>query len=282
MSFVYAEKYNEILDIHCDTKIGLDSFAGASFSQDQINAIHKYGIVKITLICSEIGIAFAGNNIYLASKLFNQLYENRIITTRDVVNMAYNIHMNTKEDDIEFIVASCEDGNLSLYCIKKRQVYKDCPVAWIGSAVAHREFQRLRLENNKGNASERTSTAFLDIVQSCSDKMVGGFHISAGYNSTTKALSYRECKTFQTSKPQLVQPSKKVRFYMDPADGGFSFEQVPFSLEDLMLKIDQMDSAILYSRRLRMNDRDMRNPQLFSLMLPMLVRKDHNGSWIRV
>lgn len=69
---------------------------------------------------------------------------------------------------------------------------------------------------------------------------------------------------------------------MDPADGGFSFEQVPFSLEDLMLKIDQMDSAILYSRRLRMNDRDMRNPQLFSLMLPMLVRKDHNGSWIRV
>ena len=69
---------------------------------------------------------------------------------------------------------------------------------------------------------------------------------------------------------------------MDPADGGFSFEQVPFSLADLMLKIDQMDSAILYSRRLRMSDSDMRNPQLFSLMLPMLVREDPNVSWIRV
>ena len=30
MSFVYAEKYDGILDLHCDTKIGLDSFAGAS------------------------------------------------------------------------------------------------------------------------------------------------------------------------------------------------------------------------------------------------------------
>lgn len=282
MSFVYAEKHNGTLDMHCDTKIGLDSFAGASFSQDQKNVIHKYGIVKITLICSEIGIAFAGNNIYLASKLFSQLYEKRIITTQDVVDMAYDIHMNEKKDDIEFIVASCEADNLSLHCIKEHELYKDCPVAWIGSAVAHREFQKIRLENNRGNASDITDIAFLSIVQSCSDNTVGGFHISAGYNSTTKTLGYRECKTFQTSKPQMVQAGETVRFYMDSAEGGFSFEQIPFSLEDLMLKIDQMDLAILYSRRLRMSDRDMRNHQLFSLMLPMLVRQDYNGSWIRV
>ena len=148
--------------------------------------------------------------------------------------------------------------------------------------MAHREFQKIRLENNRGNASDITDIAFLSIVQSCSDNTVGGFHISAGYNSTTKTLGYRECKTFQTSKPQMVQAGETVRFYMDSAEGGFSFEQIPFSLEDLMLKIDQMDLAILYSRRLRMSDRDMRNHQLFSLMLPMLVRHDYNGSWIRV
>ena len=282
MSFVYAEKSNGTIDIHCDTKIELDSFAGATFSQDQINVIQKYGIVKITLICPEIGIAFAGNKIYLAAKLFNQIFEKRTITTQDVVDMAYSIHISENENDIEFIVASCEDDNLSLYCIKEHEVDKDCPFAWIGSKAAHCEFQKLRLENNKGNASDRTKMAFLDIVQGCSDNSVGGFHISAGYDSTTKAFGYRECKIFQSSKSQYVQKGGTINFYMDSEDGGFSFEQIPFSLEDLMLRVDQMDLSILYSRSLRMNEQDSSNPQLFSLMLPMLVREDSNGILRRV
>ena len=49
-----------------------------------------------------------------------------------------------------------------------------------------------------------------------------------------------------------------------------------------MLEIDQMESVILYSRRLRVDNRDMNNPQLFSLMLPMLIREDGNGGWKRI
>jgi len=69
---------------------------------------------------------------------------------------------------------------------------------------------------------------------------------------------------------------------MDAQDGGFSFEQIPVTLEDLLLKIDQMEPVILYSRRLRMCDRDRNNPQLFSLMLPMLICDDGNGGWKRI
>lgn len=43
---------------------------------------------------------------------------------------------------------------------------------------------------------------------------------------------------------------------MSAMDGGFSFEQIPISEEDLLLRIDQMEYAILYSRRFRMCDKD--------------------------
>lgn len=80
----------------------------------------------------------------------------------------------------------------------------------------------------------------------------------------------------------MVQPGEKIRLYMDARDGGFSYEQIPVSYEDLILMFDQMDPAILYSRRLRMNDQDIKNPQLFSLMLPMLIHEDGNGVWVRM
>lgn len=79
--------------IYCNTKIGLDDFAGATFSEEQFQCINKYGIVKITIICSEIGVAFAGNNIYLAAELFRQLCVKKVFTTQEVVDMAYDIHM---------------------------------------------------------------------------------------------------------------------------------------------------------------------------------------------
>lgn len=76
------------LDMYCDTKIGLDKFAGATFSEEQIKCVNKYGIVKITFICSEIGAAFAGNNIYLAAELFMQLCDKEVFTAQEAVGMA--------------------------------------------------------------------------------------------------------------------------------------------------------------------------------------------------
>ena len=78
MSFVFAEKNNNTLNIHCDTKIGLDDSSIPLYSCEQKEAIEKYGIVKTTIICPEISISFAGNNIHLASKLFVQLSEKKL------------------------------------------------------------------------------------------------------------------------------------------------------------------------------------------------------------
>ncbi len=281
MSFVYAEKLEDTIDIHCDTKTGLDDLALASYSPEQLVLIQKYGIVKTTVVCPEISISFAGNNVYFASELFRKLHEKKSFTTQEVVEMAYDIHKAGDVNDVEFIISSCEENVLSLCCIKEREIQNNCQFAWIGSPVAHQEFQECRLRNNKGRACERTSTAFLEVVQGSSDQSVGGFHIIAGYNPTEKSMIYRESLTIQNGKPQAVQQGEAIRFFTDAENGNFSYRQVPVSVEDLILIIDQMEPAILYSRRLRMSEKDMNNSQLFSFMLPMLVRENGKGGWIR-
>ena len=152
MSFVYAEKCGDTFDVHCDTKINLEN-ATASFSAEQAGLIEKYGIVKTTIICPEISISFAGNDIFRASSLFYRLFEKRKFTTNEVVNMAYETHIEGDINGIEFIVASCEDNILSLHCIKGHKVDRDCQFAWIGSPVAFREFQENRLKNNEGKGN---------------------------------------------------------------------------------------------------------------------------------
>lgn len=106
-------------------------------------------------------------------------------------------------------------------------------------------------------------------------------HKKRGFATKREALEYRKCKTFQNSKSQIVKPGDNIKFYMSAMDGGFSFEQIPISEEDLLLRIDQMEYAILYSRRFRMCDKDKKNTQLFSLMLPMRVYEDEMGNWKR-
>lgn len=279
MSFVYAEKRNTTINIHCDTKIVQEGIFTVSSEQREL--IQKYGIVKSTVISPMVSISFAGNNIFLASKLFLLISEMKQVDTRQIIDMAYYIHKTGKVDDIEFIIASCEDG-LSIYCVKEYEIQEDCQFAWIGSPIAHREFQEIRNRNNTGNASDRTDSAFLQIVQGCSDRSVGGFHIVAGYNSYENSMGYKECKTYQSSKPSFVKSGAEIPFFTKAEDGGFSFEQIPISNDELLLRIDQMEPMILYSRRLRLNNYDKDNPQLFSFMLPMLVRVDRQMNLIRI
>ena len=64
----------------------------------------------------------------------------------------------------------------------------------------------------------------------------------------------------------VCEPGTVGRFLVVTADGDFSFEQLPVSLSDLMLRADQMEPAVFYSRTFRMNRADEENKQLFELM----------------
>ena len=69
-------------------------------------------------------------------------------------------------------------------------------------------------------------------------------------------------------------------FDMRNSEGGFSFEQLPISEEEFMLRFDQMPQALLYSRCKRISE-ESNNRLLFGLMLPMLLFEDTNGVWRR-
>ena len=277
MSFVYAEKTNRSIEIYCDTKITTVSGEGALFSPEMQKLIDRYGIVKTTIICPEIAISYAGN-IAKASRLFYALYEKNTFSTEEVFNMAVDISNSDTPNDTDFIIASCENGRLSLGYVKDGLCSQDCQNVWIGSRFAHEEFQKARLENNKGNASDRTSTAFLDIVQGCSDETVGGFPIHV--RMIDGKFDYSYSKTFQTGKEQLVKPGEAIVFDMRNSEGGFSFEQLPISEEEFMLKFDQMPQVLLYSRNKRIPE-EADNHMLFGLMLPVLLFEDENGVWRR-
>lgn len=286
MSFVYAEKKtiinHETIYIHSDTKIKLFDDAKANFSVKEIDLIDKYGIIKFSILGATMSIAFAGNKIFLAAELFSKLYEMKTFSVEDAVEKAYAVHSSADHyTDIEFIICSADDNILRIDCIKDGNVQKNCSSAWLGSYDAFCEFQRIRNSDPSKTPVEMTESAFQSVVQGCGDDSVGIFHISASYRTDLKCFWFSEKSGFYSGREQIINPGETVKFYMDPRDGGFSFHQCPCNFESLIVKIDQMDSMILYSRAYRLSDSDKNNPNLFGLMLPMLVKQKENGEIVR-
>ena len=123
MSFVYADKIDDVIRIYCDTKVSFSEGIYASISREQKELIDKFGIVKTNIVCPTISISFAGNNIFMASRLFKALCDKKSFEIEEVIDLAYRIHMEAKRDDIEFLIANYE-GNESgeLCCIKDRKI----------------------------------------------------------------------------------------------------------------------------------------------------------------
>ena len=52
-------------------------------------------------------------------------------------------------------------------------------------------------------------------------------------------------------------------------------------IQNVFFVIDQMEPAILYSRQFRVSEKDVQNPNLFGLMLPLLTELKDDGSVAR-
>lgn len=280
MSFIYAEKTRDNKDdldpitIFGDTKIGFDNYSGATYSAEEIKTIAKYGMIKSTIICPEICVSFAGNNISYARDLFRILKEKRFFSPNDVVEIAFGIHERAKSDsDIEFIIASAE-GNFRLDCIKSGKVFRDCQSAWIGSYEGFRELQKNRVQ-----LGFLTPVAFRNVVEGCGDDTVGGFPIIVRYNQHKESFEYQETMAFLSSKKQDIKPERTIKFFTEAKDGGFSYSVVSPSIDCVLFSIDQMDQTILFSRTHRYDHSDFK--ELEGLMLPMEIIQDEKVDWIR-
>ncbi len=288
MSFIYVyKKYDPIrkkdkIEIHSDTKINTTDCTFMNFSRAQLGVINQYGIVKSTIICPEICISYAGNNIFYASELFKRLSQKCCFERSDVIDIAYEIHMKAKsKDDIEFIITSYENDVLRIDCIKEREKELDCPFAWIGSYNTYRSFRQKCIEEDNTKARS-IYNYFNDVINLTSDSSVGGFHMVAGFDYDSMSFQYIWNYQSIIERSHYVEAGESIRLYDDSANGGYTAETIPYSISNVIVEIKQVMLGILFSREFRMEASDIENDQLFGLMLPMLVkREDEQGAWKR-
>ena len=287
VSFIYAEKYrdndseHETVQIFCDTKITPNNYTSACLSNIGYDLVRKYGIVKSTICCPELCISFAGNNILYASKLFKKLKDIGSFEVADVSDHAFNLHLSAEsQDDIEFVIAYFSNDHIYIDCIKNGKLDKDVTLAHIGSEFAFDAFQETRLQDNC-DAVKQTDFAFRSVVDGCKDDSVGGRVVKVVYDHQYNSFVYQWSKFFCTSKPQTVALGKNIIFHTSASDGGYSYEVIHKDIENVLFSIDQMKPDILYSRRFRVDSKDVDNPLLFGLMMPMLVVEKENGEVTR-
>lgn len=245
MSFIYAFN-NKTLSIMSDTKIGLnDDLLNLWETESERRLVQQLGLMKSIIVSPNIVICYAGNNISKAAELLRKVsacsYDLEVI-----INLACDIHTNSKEDDIEFIIAYCNEEARELISIKNRQVYRECKAAWLGSWDAYNEFKRLesqiKLDNKDREkmidceAVEKQSNEEVDellknleiekcfstVVNSGIDPLVGGMVVRVNAVEGENAFQYMAAMNAISSNwPQKVQPGECIKFYQGADRGSY-------------------------------------------------------------
>lgn len=283
MSFIYAEKYmginskRESVRILCDTKITANSYSSINFSASAYDLVLKYGIVKCNILCPELCIAYAGNNIIYASHLFNALKEKGQFEPEEVTDYALKTHRSAPSlTDIEFVIAYFSNDSIHLDCVKGGKLFRDIPFAHIGSDYAFEDFQKVRLSHT-GLGQEQIKNAFCKAVEESNDDTVGGFTVEVVFDFNINSFVYCWERVFNTSKTQTVKPMENIRFYLSARDGGYSYEVMQLDIENVLFNIDQMKPSVLFSRNKRLSETDVMNPNLCGFMMPILVEINDNN-----
>lgn len=293
MSFIYAEKYKdenvgvESVRILCDTKIVPDEYTPMQFSKVQNDCVSKYGIVKSTICNPQLCISYAGNNILFAARLFSKLRDMESFENDEVSALALDVHneaaaLHSTDDpsrynDIEFLVTYYHNGSFHIERVRQGTIERDLPLANIGSKEAFEVFQEERLSLG-GIVSKHTRSVFRDVVAGSKDDSVGGRVVEIEYDRSADSFVFHWENAYYTEKPQIIKPGDNIIFFTSASDGGYSYEVVHQDIQNVFFVIDQMKPAILYSRQFRVSEKDLQNPNLFGIMLPMLTELNGNGT----
>lgn len=296
MSFIYAEKYRsedigvESVRILCDTKIIPDEYTSMHFSEVQCDCVTKYGIVKSTICNPQLCVSYAGNNILFAARLFSKLRDMESFENDEVSALALDVHNEAaalhstddpnRYDDIEFLITYYHNGNYHIDRVKQGTIERDLPLASIGSKEAFEVFQKERLSLG-GIVSKHTRSVFRDVVAGCKDDSVGGRVVEIEYDRSADSFAFHRENAYYTEKPQIIRLGDTIIRSTSASDGGYSYEVVHQDIQNVFYVIDQMKPAILYSRQFRVSEKDLQNPNLFGIMLPMLTELNGNGTVTR-
>lgn len=280
MSFVLAERTRSVVDgstfhgiqVYGDTKVQLDGAVRLNWPSITRRAVSRYGICKIAIPCPTLCVAFAGNNLWYVDELFSWMAENSPFEVSALILRAYEIHIDAKSrDDIEFLI--CETDTVDtgrIVCIKNGEVLDDQMSAWIGSPMAFRELQKLRM-NSLERESDRTPSIFSifdEVIHSSSDDSVGGFTINVALRDGK--FHFNDYLCTHVYKSRTVKPGESIIHVDTREDGGYTVEAS--ELDGCpALSFPQIGRMVLYTNKWRYPDVTPSHEGLSPFYLPMLL-----------
>jgi len=283
MSFVLAERTRSALEgstfhgiqIYGDTKVELDGAVRLNWPSITRRAVGRYGICKIAIPCPTLCVAFAGNNLWHVDELFSWMAENSPFEVSALISRAYEIHLDARSrDDIEFLICETDtDDTGRIVCIKNGEVLDDQISAWIGSPIAFRELQEMRmnlLERESGHTPSVFSI-FDEVIHSSSDDSVGGFTINVALRDGEFHFNDYLCS--HVYKERTVKPGEAIRLFDSREDGGYTIEAGEMD-GCPALSFPQTGKTVLYTNRWRYPDVTQSSVGLSHFYLPMLLESD--------
>ena len=280
MSFVYAVKgsidYNgdiqEFTHIYSDTKVSLVGVCKDNWGDRTREIIEKFGLIKSIIVSPKCCVSFAGNNIAYASKLLHQLSEMKQFSEKELIDLAWEIHINALKDEIEFIICLADEKDRTeIICIKNNSIQRNCQSAWIGSSDAFEYLQKYRMQND--TYQEAYFQAFTYAMRCCTDDSVGGFCIGVIFSSLTHQFEYQERLETAVEREQIVLPGMPIKISGNAEEGAATIHYYS-SDAGVEIQIDQTNLTIIYTSKYRLELSDCGNPKTMHFLLPIKIKTD--------
>ncbi len=245
MSFVYAINRKNFM-IMSDMKITFNEGLMRQWrSEDKIKSIEQFGMIKSIIINPHLVICFAGNNIDKAAELIRKI-KNKEQELENILKLAFDIHLKSKDDDIEFLICYCKNKR-ELISIKNRQIIRNCEIAWIGSITAYKELKKLESKipidkikgrstivvgnNNKAYQESideeityemEMESIFEKVLESNIDDTVGDMPVRITMLGNEDHFEYMGCiRCIMSSWPQTVKPQENCLLFEGVGKGSF-------------------------------------------------------------
>lgn len=243
MSFIYAMN-DVIFSILSDTKIDLkDDLEKFWKAESDRRLVKQIGLIKSIIVSPNLVICYAGNNISKAAELLRKV-KHIPLDMEEIVDMAFKIHIDSGVDEIEFLIAYC-DQIRELVSIKNHQVIRKCKSAWLGSLDAYTEFTRLLAQINPKEVKAYGRTVegayFEEVIEKelmkayeierCFSKVVESGVVSSVGGMTVRIRAMEGEDIFQymagmevisSDWPQLVRPGEYINFFEGAGKGSYS------------------------------------------------------------
>lgn len=296
MSFLYAGNYNNKIYMFSDTKVSFSSITEQEIffsrvlnnSEEKLNILKNFGIIKSVIINNNICIGFAGR-LNDFNKLLGFIEEQNIIDLDAIKNKAKEIN-NNSNNLTDFIIASANKTKKELYLVQNGNVFftESCS---IGSPETKQEFERYKCEleirlkfknehqkvnNNievlKRDSQRIDSEAFRNAIKTTSDDDVGGFMIRClekdGYFYYPEYLESNVEKEYR-----LESNSSEVPLFDTVENGGYMYQF--FESNDIVsLYINQMKRGIRYDSCLEdIEYRYLKFPIVYNLSEDEFIKK---------